>query len=237
MDSLSSTLHWVYVAIMFASALWFYRLSRDPRDVPAYKYLIHIFVVVWSGLAYMALALGQGMVNVDGRTVYYARYVDWVVSTPLLLLSLVLTGKFLAKVEGPITAGLLGSQVIMIVTGLIAELSPLDQQWYWYLAGCVALLIVLALMWGDLQEKAKAQGEPIATVYRKSAIFLSVQWFAYPLIWLVGTPGLGWIDQFGTTVFFIVLPIISKSGFALYNLGLLREVAPRLDDRPQMSVA
>lgn len=237
MDALSSTLHWAYVAVMFISALVFYGMSRNPKEVPMYKYVIHMFVVIWSGLAYMAIALGQGTVEVDGRTVYFARYVDWVVSTPLLLLSLVLTGKFLAKVEGPITAGLLGSQAIMIITGLIADLSPADLQWYWYLAGCVALVVVLALMWGELQDKARLQGPAIATVYRKSALFLTVQWLAYPLIWLIGTPGLGWIDTLGTTVFFLILPIVSKTGFALYNLSLLRNVAPKLDQRGDLALA
>jgi bacteriorhodopsin len=232
MDSLTASLHWAYVAVMFASALVFYGMSRQPQDVPQYKYVIHIFVVVWSGLAYMAIALGQGTLEVDGRTVYFARYVDWVVSTPLLLLSLNLTGKLLRDVEGPITAGLLGSQAIMILTGLVADLSPADRQWYWYVAGCVALVVVLALMWGELQEKARSQGPLIADVYRKSALFLTIQWLAYPLIWLIGTPGLGYIDALGTTVFFLILPIVSKTGFALYNLSLLRQVAPKLEQKP-----
>ncbi len=101
-------------------------MSRKPKGAPQYNYLIHAFMVIWSGLVYSAITLGQGSVEVGGKTVYFARYVDWVVSTLLLLLSLVLTGKYTLKLEGSITAGLLGSQVIMILTGLVADLSAGD---------------------------------------------------------------------------------------------------------------
>ncbi len=38
--------------------------------------MIHAFVVIWSGLAYSAIALGQGTVEVGGETVYFARYLS-----------------------------------------------------------------------------------------------------------------------------------------------------------------
>ena len=90
-------LHWIYVCIMFGSAIAFYILSRNDKGVPQYKYLIHLFIVVWSGLAYSSLALDRGYTIVNEQKVHYARYIDWVVSTPLLLLSLTLTGKYTIK--------------------------------------------------------------------------------------------------------------------------------------------
>ncbi|PPK85422.1 bacteriorhodopsin [Neolewinella xylanilytica] len=215
-------LHWAYVAVMAASAIAILSMARNPKGVPQYKYLIHAFVVIWSGLVYSAIAFGQGTVEVGGETVYFARYLDWVISTPLLLLSLVLTGKYTLKLEGSITAGLLGSQVIMILTGLVADLSPSANRWFWYIAGCVALLVVFRLMWRELYAKAKIQGPELTAAYKASAVFLSVQWLLYPLAWALGTPGLGVFDPLLTSVLFIVLPIVSKAGFAFYNLSKLR---------------
>jgi len=226
MDATHSLLHWGYALVMGLSALAFFSLSRNPRGVPPYKYLIHIFVVVWSGLAYSALAMGQGIVEAYGRDVYLPRYIDWVVTTPLLLLSLNLTGKYTINVEGPVTGGLLGSQVIMIVTGLVAELSEGFARWFWYLSGCVALVVVLALFWGKLYEKARSQGPEIESVYRASAIFLTVQWLLYPLVWALGTPGLGLFDTLTTSVLLILLPIVSKAGFGFFNLTKLRSLSP-----------
>ncbi len=227
MDTL---LHWFYVAVMATAAVTLLMMSRNPRGVPQYKYLIHTFVVVWSGLAYAALAMGQGTVELFGKTVYYARYIDWVVTTPLLLLSLVLTGKYTIGVRGGLTAALLGTQVIMILTGLVAELSPEGPRWFWYLSGCVTLVVVLSLMWGPLRQAADQQDAAIQKVYRGSATFLTVQWFLYPLTWALGTPGIGLLSTELTTALFIFLPIVSKVGFAFYNLVNLRNLPPYLHD-------
>ena len=37
-------LHWVYVAGMAIGALHFWTLSRNPRGVPQYEYLVAIFI-------------------------------------------------------------------------------------------------------------------------------------------------------------------------------------------------
>ncbi len=225
MTSFEQTLHWFYVALMFASAITLILMSRNPKGVPEYKYVIHIFVVIWSGLAYSALAMDQGWMMVGEQKVLYARYIDWVVTTPLLLLSLTLTGKYFVDVEGAITASLLGTQAIMIITGLVAELSVDPAvQYFWYIAGCVALVMVLYFFWGPLYNKAKLQGGRIVEVYRKSATFLTIQWLLYPLAWLVGAPGLGLLGSTTTTILFLILPAVSKAGFAFYNLGLLRSM-------------
>ncbi|MCU0354112.1 MAG: bacteriorhodopsin [Cytophagales bacterium] len=225
MTVFEQNLHWFYVVVMFASAVALFAMSRNAKGVPDYKYAIHIFVVVWSGLAYSALAMNQGWTMVAGQQVLYARYIDWVVTTPLLLLSLTLTGKYFVDVKGGITAALLGTQAIMIITGLVAELSAEPSvQYFWYIAGCVALAMVLYLFWGPLYDKAKSQEGGITEVYRKSATFLTVQWLLYPVAWIIGTPGLGWLDSTTTTILFIILPIISKAGFAFFNLGLLRKM-------------
>ncbi|WP_157579127.1 bacteriorhodopsin [Spirosoma montaniterrae] len=234
--SLESLLHWLYVAVMAGSALTFLLMSRNPKGVPQYKYLIHTFVVVWSGLAYAALAMNQGKLDAFGQTVYYARYIDWAVTTPLLLLSLVLTGKYTVDVKGPLTAALMGTQVIMILTGLLAELSPAGPRWFWYIAGCVALLIVLRLFWGPLYNIAQQQGQAIANVYRDSAVFLTVQWLLYPTVWLLGTPGVGLFGPLTTTALLILLPIVSKSGFAFYNLSKLRSLPPHLHNEAQATL-
>ncbi len=229
MTATETLLHWGYVIVMAGSAVAILLMSRNPKGVPQYKYLIHTFVLVWSGLAYSSIALGQGQTEVAGHTVYYARYLDWVVSTPLLLLSLVLTGKYTVNVRGPITAGLLGSQVIMILTGLFADLSTDDSaRWFWYIAGCVALVVVLRMFWGPLYAKAAGQHSEIERVYRGSATFLTVQWLLYPTVWALGTPGLELLGPLLTTVLLIVLPIVSKAGFAFYNLSKLRALPDHL---------
>jgi bacteriorhodopsin len=231
MSQFETILHWVYVAVMFGSAILFQLLSGAPRDVPAYKYMIHTFIVVWSGLAYAAMAFGQGSVIAEGQTVHYARYIDWVITTPLLLLSLTLTAKYTIEVKGTLTAALLGTQAIMIITGLLAELSPKDIQWFWYATGCLALVVVLYLIWQPLRRKTFLQDKEIELVYRKSALFLTIQWLAYPMVWMIGSMGLQIMNESTTTLLFIILPIVSKAGFGFFNLFLLRALPATVKEK------
>lgn len=231
MNETEVLLHWVYVAIMFGSGFAFYIMSRNRKGIPYFKYIIHIFVVIWSGLAYSALALNQGTIEFNGQAVHFARYLDWVVTTPLLLLSLALTGKLTTRNEGWLIGALMGTQAIMILTGLVAELSPdPSRQYFWYILGCIALVIVLYIFWGPLLRIAKTQGPNLEKVYRASAVFLTVQWILYPLVWLIGSMGMQLLDSFTTTVLFLILPVVSKAGFGFFNLIKLRNLPE--DDKP-----
>lgn len=90
-------IHWFYVLVMLVGALYFYNQSRNPKGVPKYEYMIAIFIPVWSALAYFSIAIGQGFLETSERTVYFARYLDWVFTTPLLLVALALTAMYYTK--------------------------------------------------------------------------------------------------------------------------------------------
>lgn len=64
------------------------------------------------------------------RQVYWARYVDWSLTTPLLLLDLAL----LANLNGAHTLIAIAADVIMILTGLFAAFGSegTPQKWGWY---------------------------------------------------------------------------------------------------------
>jgi bacteriorhodopsin len=234
MTELEVLLHWVYVAIMVGSGISFYVMSKKPRKIPYYKYTIHIFIVIWSALGYSALALNQGTIVVFDQVVHYARYLDWIVTTPLLLLSLCLTAKLTTRNEEWLIGTLLGTQVIMIVTGLVAELSANPTyQYFWYIIGCIALVVILYIMWNPLLRISKTQGKGIEKVYVASAVYLSVQWVLYPIVWLIGQPGIQAIDSFTTTLLFLILPVVSKAGFGFFNLIKLRNLDDKYKPAPK----
>lgn len=224
-------LHWLYVAAMVSGALLFWAWSRNPKGVPQYEYSIAMMIPIWSGLAYMAMALGQGKTEVAGQITHYARYIDWVVSTPLLLLSLAFTAMFyVPKDERNITLlfGLVAADVVMIVCGLFADLSESSTaRLLWYTCGVGAFLCVLYLVWGPLRRVAAATEPEIGPIYGKMAGFLTILWICYPVIWALGPSGLAVFNQTTETVLFVVVPILSKVGFSIMDLSYLRDLAPR----------
>ena len=78
-------------AVMAAAAILFPWMARGrPKDTEAH-YVAHVFVVLLAGVAYLALAMGQGAVVIDGRRVMLAHYAAWAFTAPTLLLTLALT--------------------------------------------------------------------------------------------------------------------------------------------------
>lgn len=178
---------------------------------------------MWSGLAYLGLLLGQGTVDVDGQTTYYARYIDWAVTTPLLLTALALTAMFRqAKKNSTLIGALIFSDLVMIGSGLVADLSTGSARTIWFLCGVVAFVIVLGLIWGPVRALAARDGADLKAVYDKSAGFLSVLWVAYPTIWALGPSGIDLLSQPVETALFVVVPVLSKVGFSIVDLSGLR---------------
>ncbi|CAM4444923.1 bacteriorhodopsin [Deinococcus marmoris] len=213
----------IYITCMALGALLFIAWSRQPRGVPASEYLIATAIPVWSGLAYLGLLLGQGTVEVDGQTTYYARYIDWAVTTPLLLTALALTAMFRqARKNYTLIGALIFSDLVMIGSGLVADLSTGSARTVWFLCGVVAFLIVLGLIWGPVRALAARDGADLKAVYDKSAGFLSVLWVAYPTIWALGPSGIDLLSQPVETALFVIVPVLSKVGFSIVDLSGLR---------------
>ncbi|MCT2536507.1 bacteriorhodopsin [Aquibacillus koreensis] len=219
------TLHWIYFIIMAIGALYFYLLSRNPSGVPRYEYVIAIFIPCWSGTAYMSIALGQGFLEMNERTIYFARYLDWVVTTPLLLLALSLTAMFYKKQKDKAIIGsLIGADVFMILTGLIADFSEGAQKYIWYSLGVIALVIILYIIWYPLRQIATTSSEELGKHYTRTALYLTLFWIAYPTVWLLGPSGLGLTQSIVDLLAFIILPIFSKVGFSILDLAGLRRL-------------
>lgn len=76
------------------------------------------FIVLWAAALYLTMALGETVTPIKGQTVFWGRYIDWVVTTPLLLLDL----GVIAGLRPKLIAGVMGADIFMILTGLVATL-------------------------------------------------------------------------------------------------------------------
>merc|ERR1712185_627474 len=85
---------------------------------PDGKRKFHIYTMMVNGIAsiaYLYMATGNGYSEVDGRQFFYARYIDWFFTTPLLLLDLCALG----MASEDTTNFLIGMDLLMIVSGVI----------------------------------------------------------------------------------------------------------------------
>ncbi|GAA5905951.1 hypothetical protein JCM5296_001299 [Sporobolomyces johnsonii] len=119
------------------------------------------------------------------RAIFYARYIDWVLTTPLLLLLLLLgTGFSLSRIFF-----VLFIDVFMIICGLIGALTASRYKWGLFSFGVAAAFYI----WWTLIHPGRASafrlGNDYGKAYSGSAIFLLIIWFIYPIIWAVSDGG------------------------------------------------
>lgn len=209
-----------YTAIMAVSALFFLILKKVwHKQVPSYFFLIHTAIVSWSGLMYFNIYFNTPLKD-------YAWYLDWIVSTPLIILALGLSAMLIeTKKKWDAITMAMGLQAITIVTGVLAQLSASNSaKLTFFIAGNVAMVGVFYYVWFVFMAKARKHDYDLYLKYRILAIYLIVFWVAYPAVWILGTPGYNYISEQTTTLLFVVLPILCKSGFGLLDLYLLKKV-------------
>lgn len=237
------TFLWIGFGGMALGALAIGMIGRGARDSDKHHAVASMFVCLIAAVSYFAMANGQGIVDVDGRTVYVARYVDWLFTTPLLLLGLLMVGIPAlrqgedGRARTSLYAGVIGADVLMIVAGVLAALSTDDAARYtWYTISCGAFLAVLAILYGPARELVKSHGGGTATLYGTLLSLLTVLWFVYPVLWLLGTEGVGAIGLSAEIAVFAVIDLTAKVGFGLLLVSRVVGLSQTVDRRDRTPV-
>lgn len=113
------------------------------------------------------------------RQVFWARYVDWSLTTPLLLLDLSL----LAGLNGAHILLAIVADIIMILTGLFAAFGSegTPQKWGWYAIACIAYLVVIWHLAVNGRAQAAAKSQKVGSFFVAIAGFTLIIWTIYPM--------------------------------------------------------
>jgi bacteriorhodopsin len=134
---------------------------RRPRKDRLFHYITSAVVFV-AAIAYFSMGSNLGFtpiqveyprsdpkVHGQYREIFYVRYIDWFITTPLLLLDLMLT----AGMPWPTILFIILVDEIMIITGLVGALVVSVYKWGYFAFGMLPLLLLdstLMLMWSRL---------------------------------------------------------------------------------------
>jgi bacteriorhodopsin len=113
------------------------------------------------------------------RQVYFARYIDWSVTTPLLLLDLAL----LAGMNGGSILIAVVADLIMVLTGLFAAFGSegTSQKWGWYAIACIAYLVIIWQLVLNGRATVQSKGGKVANFYAAIGGFTLIIWTVYPM--------------------------------------------------------
>ncbi len=211
-----STILWITTAIMIVAALIVSVMTRSVNPRIRHYYYVSAFILLWSATLYFLQASGYGYVTQPGGHVFlYGRYVDWLVTTPLLLLTLTL----IALPRGhtgrtSLAAVLLGADVYMILTGFAASFIRTGFRWAFFGMSCAGFLVVLYIIAFKLTPEASRRSPDVKNLYAKLAPTLSILWICYPIVWVLSQTGWGVFPPFVSILLFALLDIAAKVGYS-----------------------
>jgi len=222
---------WIGTIGMALGMLYFIARGWGVTDEEQQRfYVLTIFIPATAAVAYFSMATGFGLTEIDvageALDIYWARYADWLITTPLLLVDLAL----LARANRNTIFTLVGLDVLMIVTGLIGALAQTPAvRIVWWGISTALLLFLLYFLVQSLNEAASRQTESVRSLTTTLRNILIVLWLAYPVVWILGTEGtLELIPLYVETAAFMVLDLSAKVGFGyvlLRSHSVLDEVA------------
>lgn len=221
---------WLGTALLALGALAFVGMGWR-EGVPERQpfYVVTTFIPVVAAVSYFSMATGFGLLEIQvswqnaALHVYWARYAGWFVTTPLVLLDLVL----LAGANRNTLGTLLGLDVGMVVTGFIATISATSWTyrlvWWGISSGFFLVLLYVLVSW--LTRQAATQPRAVVSLFILLRNLTVLVWTAYPIVWLVGTGGLGIVPLYWETAAFLVLDVCATVGFGVLLLRRRRTLA------------
>jgi bacteriorhodopsin len=216
------------MAMMAASVFFFFELNNTPQ-----KWRTSVLV---SGLITFIAAVhyyymrGYNLETGDSPTFF--RYVDWILTVPLMCVEFYLiTKKAGAKIG--LLWKLIFASLVMLVTGYIGEVLDENNSVLWGVLSGAAYFYIAYLIWfGEVAKLAQSAGPQVAKATKILAWFVLVGWAIYPLGYILGTPG----GLFGITfvadpkdgeaamdIVYNIADAINKIGFGLVIYSLSRK--------------
>ncbi len=219
----SNQILWVTTIIMLAGGLLILATGKRRTQGEGLHTVLHGIVPIIAACSYLAMATGQGLVTLPTvqavlagqptptRVFYFARYIDWTFTTPLLLVSLGMTAmRHGPKRHGAIVGAVL-ADVMMIVTAFAFGASLVDwTKWTWFIVSCAAFLGVYYVIWKPQMEANATQRDDVQAMYRRNASILSMVWLIYPIILAVAPDGLNVVSDATSVLVIAVLDVIAK---------------------------
>ena len=162
-----------------------------------------------------------------GESPTFFRYVDWVLTVPLMCVEFYLILK-VAGATKKLMWTLIGASAVMLVTGYFGEaVDPYNAQIWGLVSGLAYFYIVYLIMFGEAKALATKAGGDVLSAHNMLCKFVLIGWAIYPLGYMMGTADGQWYSFMANTgidmnVVYNIGDAINKIGFGLvvYSLAV-----------------
>jgi sensory rhodopsin len=202
------------MAMMAASVFFFFELNNTSK-----KWRTSVLV---SGLITFIAAVHyyymRGYNLATGESPTFFRYVDWILTVPLMCVEFYLiTKKAGAKIG--LLWKLIAASLVMLITGYIGEVIDPTQSVLWGVISGAAYFYIAYLIWfGEVAKLSQTAGPQVAKATRILGWFVLVGWAIYPLGYILGTEG----GLFG-------MKLVQDKAAALHSMDIVYNIADAIN--------
>ncbi len=166
-----------------------------------------------------AYVVTNGVVKATGVVFNDAyRYVDWLLTVPLLLLELILVMRLSAQETAQKGMLLSGLAALMVLLGYPGEISAdPGTRWTWWALSMVPFLIIVFQLLVGLSKSIDQQPPAARGLVSAARWIILITWSFYPIVFVL--PMLGVSGGTATTyvqVGYTIADILSKAAFGIY---------------------
>ena len=210
LQSITLYLFFAGTVAMGAGALYFFLLRNDVE--PPYRSAMVVAGLICAIACFHYFKMTHVYQESGGQFPTALRYVDWLVTTPLLLVKFPLLLR-LGDRGARFFWQLVILDVAMIVTAFIAETSPVDSQKWWtfFAVSCVCEALIVAVLYLQLGQAIADAPAPLAKALECMRLFVLIGWAIYPIGFLMARSGYGELRE----IVYNVADVINKVGFGL----------------------
>jgi bacteriorhodopsin len=214
------------IAAMFASALFFFNARAQVGQRYRLALLVSAIVVSIAGYHYFrifnswgaAYSLQNGTYSLTGAPFNDAyRYVDWLLTVPLLLVEAIAVLALPLKEAGPLLVKLALASIVMIATGYPGEISSNGTtRLIWGSVSTIPFAYILYVLWIELSRSLVRQPATVQTLVRNMRLLLLLSWGVYPIAYLLPLLGtFGASATVGIQVGYTIADVLAKPIFGL----------------------
>ncbi|MEM8485004.1 MAG: bacteriorhodopsin [Bacteroidota bacterium] len=221
------------IAAMLAAFAFFFMAQN--RVAPKYRISLivsslvvgiaayHYFRITASWEAAYTLSGGEYVFSGEPFNDAY-RYVDWLLTVPLLLVELVLVLSLSRSKSGPMLAKLTVAAAAMIILGYPGELATDNgTRALWGGLSTIPFVYILYILWGELGKVLKTQPPRVQVLTRNIRLLLIATWGFYPIAYMGPFFGLGGASgEVIVQVGYSISDVLAKAAFGVMIYAIAR---------------
>jgi sensory rhodopsin len=199
----------VTLAVGVGICVRFYLTLEDPNHR---RSLAALGVIPgFAGLSYVLMAFGVGTVTIDGTTFVGFRYIDWLVTTPLLVGYV----GYVAGATRRAIATVMLADALMIAAGAGAVVTSGALKWVLFGLSSTFHVSLFAMLYVVFPRSVP--DNPLQYgLFSLLQNHIALLWLAYPFVWLMGPAGLGYAGFVGTSLTYAFLDVLAKLPYVYF---------------------